>query len=105
MTNYDVLREFESGLSEEELEQAVDRSSTAIEEMREEGAVISYLGSDVFTDEDGLAWATMCRYDADSEDDVREHSERATLPVRNVFVRGIPLAGIAPRSGVVPKAA
>ena len=105
MTNYEVLREFDSGLSESELERAVERSSGAIEEMRGEGTVISYLGSEVFTDESGLAWATMCRYDADSEGVVREHSERAKLPVNGVFFRGTPLGGIAPRTGVVPKAA
>lgn len=105
MTNYEVLREFETGLSETDLAGAVERSSDAIEEMRAEGVEISYLGSEVFTDEDGLAWATMCRYDADSDTTVREHSERADLPVSNVFLRGTRLAGIAPRAGVVRKAA
>lgn len=105
MTNFDVIREFESGLSEQELAGAVERSSDAIEEMREEGTVISYLGSEVFVDEDGLGWMTICRYDADDEETIRDHSERATLPVRKVLFRGTPLAGIAPRSGVVPQAA
>lgn len=105
MTNYDVLREFGSGITQGELDQAVERSAGAIESMREEGHVISYLGSEVYTDESGAITATMCRYDAESEADVREQSERAELPVSGVFLRGSPVDAAAPRAGVVPKSA
>jgi len=105
MTNYSVLREFDSGLSRDTLEAAGDRSIETIEEMRGEGTAISYLGSDVFVDEDGLAWGTICEYDADSEATLSEHSERAELPVSGVWMRGNPLAGVAPRTGVAPKPA
>lgn len=105
MTNYDVLREFGSGITQGELDQAVDRSSEAIESMREDGHAISYLGSEVFVDEAGSIMATMCRYDAESESDVREQSERGELPVSGVFLRGMPVDAKAPRAGVVPKTA
>lgn len=105
MTNYHVLREFDTGATRAELDQAVDRSRAAVEEMRGEGIGIAYIGSQVFDGEDGLAQATMCRYDAPSEADVRDHSKRAELPLSSVFVTGVPLDGIAPESGVAMKAA
>ncbi|WP_318567570.1 nickel-binding protein [Salinigranum marinum] len=105
MTNYDVLREFESGINNEQLEQAVERSGKAIEALRSEGTAMSYLGSQTFLNEDGSIGATMCRYDADSEASLRDHSERAGLAVSDIFVVGPPHAGVAPKSGVVSKAA
>lgn len=105
MTNYDVLREFGPGITQDELDQAVERSGEAIETMREDGHAISYLGSEVFTDESGTIKATMCRYDAESEAAVREQSEHAELPVSGVFLRGDPVDATAPRTGVVPKTA
>ena len=105
MTNYNVLREFDDGITQDELEQAVERSSEAIESMREDGHAISYLGSEVFADEAGSIMATMCHYDAESKSDVREHSERGELPISGVFLRGEPVDASAPRAGVVPKAA
>lgn len=105
MTNYAVLREFEQGLTQADLDDAVERSGAVIEEMRGEGTAISYLGSSVFTDEQGLAWATMCRYDADSEATVEDHSERSELPFSGVFRPGTSLEGIAPETGIRPKAA
>lgn len=105
MTNYDVLREFGDGITQAELDQAVERSGDAIESMREDGHAISYLGSEVFLDDSGTVVATVCRYDAESESDIREHSDRGELPLRGVFLRGDPVAARAPRAGVVPKAA
>lgn len=105
MTNYNVLREFAGGITQDELDQAVERSSEAIESMREDGHAISYLGSEVFVDEAGSIMATMCRYDAESESDVREQSERGELPISGVFLRGKSVDANAPRAGVVPKAA
>ncbi|SFR56500.1 Protein of unknown function [Halogeometricum rufum] len=105
MTNYDVLREFEAGITSEQLEQAVDSSGDAIEQLRTEGVPISYLGSQTFLNGDGLIGATMCRYDADSEATLRTHSERAGLAVSEIFVVGPPHDGIAPKTGVAPKAA
>ena len=103
MTNYDVLREFDTGITNEQLEQAVDRSGDAIEELRTEGAPMSYLGSQTFLNEDGSIGATMCRYDADSEATLRKHSERAGLAVSDIFVVGPPHVGVAPKVGVTSK--
>lgn len=103
MTNYEVLREFGAGITQSELDQAVERSGEAIESMREDGHAISYIGSEVFVDEEGTIMATMCRYDAESESDVREQSERGELPVSGVFLRGKPVDAKAPRAGVGTK--
>lgn len=103
MTNYDVYREFGSGITQEELDAAVERSGEAIETMRMEGQIISYLGSDVFVDEDDRIKATICRYDAESVEQVENHSEEAELPFDIVFMRGTPVPGTAPRAGVAAK--
>ena len=105
MTNYDVLREFGDGITQSELDQAVARSSDAIESMREDGYAISYLGSEVFVQEEGAIMATVCRYDAESEHDIQEHSERGELPLSSIYVRGTPIDAHAPQSGVGMKAA
>ena len=105
MTNYDVLREFETAITNEQLEQAVESSGEAIEEIRASGEPMSYLGSQTFLKEDGSIGATMCRYDANSEAAVREHSERAGLAVSDVFAVGPPHAGVPPRTGATSKSA
>lgn len=105
MTNYDVLRQFGDGITQAELDQAVDRSNEATESMREDGHAISYIGSEVFVNEAGNVMATMCRYDAESEADVREQSDRGELPVSDVFLRGKAVDAQAPRAGVATKAA
>lgn len=104
MTNYDVFREFGAGITQAELDEAVERSNEATESMREDGHAISYIGSEVFVDEDGAIVATMCRYDAESENDVREQSERGELPFSAVFRRGTAVDAQAPRAGVGSKA-
>ena len=105
MTNYDVLREFDAGITNEQLEQAVDRSGEAIEDLRSEGVPMSYLGSQTFLNEDGSIGATMCRYDVDSEATLRKHSDRAGLVVSNIFAVGPPHVGIAPKVDVTSKSA
>lgn len=105
MTNYHVLREFGNGVTQAELDQAVKRSNEATESMREDGHAISYIGSSVFTDEAGTIMATMCSYDAESESDVREQSERGELPVSGIFLRGKSVDANAPRAGVASKSA
>lgn len=104
MTNYDVLREFGDGITQADLDQAVARSSEATESMREDGHAFSYLGSEVFVNETGSIMATICRYDAESEADVLEHSELGELPVSGVFLRGTPVDATAPRAGVMKQA-
>lgn len=104
MTNYHVLREFGDGITQKDLDEAVDRSNEATEAMRVDGHAISYIGSEVFVDESGTIMGTICRYDAESEDDVREQSERGELPVSGVFLQGKAVDGQAPRAGVGQKA-
>jgi len=103
MTNYDVLREFETGITNEQLEQAVESSGEVIEELRTKGVPMSYLGSQTFLNEDGSIGATVCRYDADSEATLREHSERAGLAVERYLRGRPPHAGMAPKTGVTSK--
>lgn len=105
MTNYDVLREFGDGITQSDLDDAVARSSEMTESMRADGHAFSYLGSEVFVNKTGSIMATMCRYDAESEEDVLEHSEAADLPVSGIFLRGTPVDATAPKAGVMKQAA
>lgn len=105
MTNYNVFREFGDGITEADLDEAVARSNEATESMRNDGHTIAYTGSDVFVNETGSIVATMCHYDAESEADILEQSERGELPISGVFLRGTPVDAVAPRSGVMQKVA
>lgn len=100
MTNYHVLREFGDGITRVELDRAVERSNAATESMREDGHAISYVGSEVFVDDSDKILATMCSYDAESEEAVRQQSERGELPLSSVFLQGEAIDAHAPRAGV-----
>lgn len=105
MTNYHVLREFGDGITQDELDQAVDRSNQATEAMREDGHAIAYIGSNVLVDEHDAIMATICSYDAESEEAVHEQSERGELPLSGVFLQGKAVDAQAPRAGVGQKPA
>lgn len=98
MTEYDVLRQFERGLSRAELDGAVEACGEAIEEMRAEGADLSYLGSEVLVDDEGSITGTVCCFDGESRQQIEEVNDRAGLPFETVYRRGAPVKGEAPKS-------
>lgn len=88
-----ILRELDEPITEDDLAAAGEQSGAALEELREEGVDIRWVESEVMTTEDGLISGTFCHYQAESEDAVYEHAERAGLPATRVTRRGQPLEG------------
>lgn len=93
MEEFGIYRELEEPISEEDLDDAADESGRVLEEMREEGTEIRWNDSDVLTNEEGGVVGTFCRYEAESEDAIEEHAERAGLPATRVTRTGTLLEG------------
>lgn len=93
MVDFQIYRELDEPISEDELDGAAEESGRVLEEMREEGTEIRWNESDVLTNEDGGVTGTFCHYEAESEEAVEEHAERAGLPATNISRRGAPLDG------------
>jgi len=88
-----ILRELGEPISTEELEDAGEQSGEALKELREEGVGIRWVESEVLTNDAGQVTGTFCHYQAESEDAVREHADRAGLPATRIDRRGQPLDG------------
>lgn len=88
-----ILRELPEPITQDELDAAAEASGETLSELREEGVDIQWVDSEVLTDDDGGIVGTFCHYQAESEDAVREHAERAGLPATKVTRRGEPLSG------------
>ncbi|WP_144926449.1 DUF4242 domain-containing protein [Halorubrum salsamenti] len=91
--DYLILRELPEPITEDELDAAAEASGETLSELRDEGVDIRWVDSEVMTDGDGGIVGTFCHYQAESEDAVREHAERAGLPATKVTRRGEPLSG------------
>jgi hypothetical protein len=93
LTDFLILRSLEEPITEAELEAATEESGAALKELRDEGVGIRWEDSEVLTDEDGQVTGTFCHYQAEDEDAVREHADRAGLPATRIDRRGEPLEG------------
>lgn len=93
MVDFQIYRELDEPISDEELDGAAEESGRVLEEMRGEGTDIRWNESDVLTDEDGGVVGTFCHYEAESEAAVEEHAERAGLPATTIARTGSPLDG------------
>lgn len=93
LTDYLILRELPEPVDHEELEAAAGASGDALKELREEGRGIWWFESEVLEDDEGQVTGTFCHYGAESEAVIREHAERAGLPVTRVDRQGSKLEG------------
>ena len=93
MDDYLILRELDEPITEAELEAAGEESGKALDALREEGVDIEWVESEVMTDDNGEITGTFCHYQAESEDAIREHADRAGLPATRIDRRGTPLEG------------
>lgn len=93
MVEFQIYRELDGAISGDQLDDAAAESGRVLEEMREEGTEIRWNESEVLTNEDGGVIGTFCQYEAESEDAVEEHAERAGLPATTIARRGTPLEG------------
>jgi hypothetical protein len=88
-----ILRELDDPITHEDLDGAAEQSGKTLSEMRDEGTDIRWVDSEVLTNEDDQVVGTFCHYQAESEDAVYEHADRAGLPATKVTRRGTPLEG------------
>ncbi|PSP62446.1 DUF4242 domain-containing protein [Halobacteriales archaeon QH_8_64_26] len=88
-----IMRELDDPITYEQLDGATDASGAALEELREEGTDIEWVGSEVLEDDAGQVTGTFCHYRAESEEAIYEHADRAGLPATNVSRQGDPLDG------------
>lgn len=91
-TDFLILRELDEPISQEELDVAVEQSGETLAELRAEGVDINWVESEVMTDEEDRIVGTFCHYQAENEDAVYEHADRAGLPATDVTRRGKPLS-------------
>jgi len=92
-TDFLILRELDDPITHEQLDEAADGSGQALEAMRDEGVDIRWVESEVLENDEGQVTGTFCHYQAESEDAVYDHAERAGLPATKVSRQGEPLAG------------
>ncbi|QGX96514.1 DUF4242 domain-containing protein [Haloplanus rallus] len=93
VNDYLILRELDEPISRDDLHGAAEKSGEVLEELRSEGVDIKWVDSEVLTNDDGAVTGTFCHYQAESEDAVREHADRAGLPATRIDRQGEPLAG------------
>ncbi|MDT3437219.1 DUF4242 domain-containing protein [Haloarcula sp. 1CSR25-25] len=93
MEEFLILRELDEPISEQELEQAGERSGEVLTELREEGVGIRWVESEVLMNEEAQVTGTFCHYRAEDEEAVREHADRAGLPATRIDRRGHRLEG------------
>ena len=83
-----ILRELDEPVTKEEFAAAGERSSEALQELRDEGVGIEWVNSEVMANDDGEVTGTFCHYQAEDEQAVREHAERAGLPATRIDRHG-----------------
>ncbi|WP_136592170.1 DUF4242 domain-containing protein [Salinigranum halophilum] len=88
-----ILRDLDEPISEAELDAAAEQSGETLRTLRAEGVGITWVDSEVMTNDEGQVTGTFCHYRAEDEDAVREHAERAGLPATRISRRGSPLDG------------
>lgn len=88
-----ILRALDEPITEAELEAAGEQSGEVLKALRDEDVGIKWVDSEVLTNADGQVTGTFCHYQAEDEDAVREHAERAGLPATRIDRRGEPLDG------------
>ncbi|WP_122089058.1 DUF4242 domain-containing protein [Halalkalicoccus subterraneus] len=93
MVEFQIYRELDAPISQGDLDDAASESGRVLEEMREEGTDIQWNESEVLTNDEDDVIGTFCQYEAESEDAVEEHAERAGLPATTIARRGTPLEG------------
>ncbi|MXV62797.1 DUF4242 domain-containing protein [Natronorubrum sp. JWXQ-INN-674] len=88
-----ILRELDEPITRDDLEAVDERSTACRRELDDEGMNVRAVESEVLTDEDGNVTGTHCHYKAESEAAVREHANRAGLPVSRIDRPGRPIGG------------
>jgi hypothetical protein len=82
LIDFGIWREMDEDLTAEEAKQeALEASQGAIAELSEEDIEVEWVRTDVLEDPEGDTDCAYCHYRAPSEEAIKEHSDRAGLPV------------------------
>jgi hypothetical protein len=82
LKDFGIWREMDEELTDEETkQQALEASQGAIAELREEDVEVEWVRTDVLENPDSDKDCAYCHYRAPDEEAIRDHSERAGLPV------------------------
>ncbi|ELZ01330.1 hypothetical protein C482_07546 [Natrialba chahannaoensis JCM 10990] len=87
-----ILRDLDEPLSGETFEAAAEGSVDAVQDLKDEGVGIRWVKSDVRTQQDGAVVGTVCHFQAEDEDTLYKHADRAGLPVTRIDRHGKTLA-------------
>ena len=82
LNDFGIWREMDEELTNEEAKQeALEASQGAIAELGEEDIEVEWVRTDVLENPNSDTDCAYCHYRAPSEEAIKEHSERAGLPV------------------------
>ncbi|MFB6297706.1 MAG: nickel-binding protein [Salinirussus sp.] len=82
LIDFGIWREMDADITDEAAKQeALEASLGAIEELEAEGVDVEWVSTDVLEDPESDTECAYCHYRAPSEEAIKEHSERAGLPV------------------------
>ncbi|TSD13985.1 DUF4242 domain-containing protein [Haloglomus irregulare] len=82
LIDFGIWREMDADITDEETKQkALQASQGAIAELKEEGTEVEWVSTDVLEDPESGSECAYCHYRAPSEEAIKQHSERAGLPV------------------------
>jgi hypothetical protein len=79
-----ILRNFEEPIPEATFRASAEEAMDVLQNLTEEGVGIRWRKSHVRTQADGAVVGTMCQYQTEDEATVREHADRAGLPVTRI---------------------
>lgn len=88
LEEYLVLRNLDEPIAEDTFEAAAAQSIEVVQQLTDEGVGLQWTKSDVRTQADGAVTGTMCHFQAENEDAIREHGDRAGLPVTRIDLHG-----------------
>jgi hypothetical protein len=82
LIDFGIWRDMDADITDEDTKQeALQASLGAIEELKQEGVDVEWVSTDVLEDPESDGECAYCHYRAPSEEAIKEHSDRAGLPV------------------------
>lgn len=83
-----ILRNLDEPIPEDAFAAAAEGAGEVLQDLNDEGVGIRWVKSHVRTRSDGAVVGTFCHYQAENEAAIREHAERAGLPVTRIDLFG-----------------
>lgn len=91
LEDYLILRDLDEPTAEDTFENVAKGAMAVLRDLQGEGIGIRWVKSHVRTQSDGAVVGTFCHYQAEDEAAIREHAERAGLPVTRIDRHGTTL--------------